>query len=121
MTQAARGEQAVWTSEGVQTNPDTTTVLADTGQLPVGDYICHVIIGINNTAAAVATLGIQWRNAANSGNNEEQRLYYPASLPSRDGYTFPFRSDAANERVRIIPIANVTGTVSASIFWQKAD
>lgn len=121
MTIAVPGEQAVWNSEGVQTDPTTATVLADSGQLPVGHYIAHVVISINNTAAAVATLGLQWRDATNASNNEEQRLYYPASAASRDGFTFPFRSNAANERLRLIPVANVTGTVSASLWVQRAN
>lgn len=121
MTVAAPGEQTVWSSEDVQTNPGTSTVLATTGALPVGDYILHVIISINNTAAAVATLGLQWRNAADDGNNEEQRLYYPLSAPSRDGFTFPCRINTVNERIRLIPIAAVTGTVSATMWYQKAD
>lgn len=114
MTVQTPGEPATWFSEGAQLNPLTTTVFASTGQVTVvGNYQAHITISTD----AAAVINIQWRNAADAANNKEQRIYFAASQTAE--FIFPMRIDAINERVRVIPNANVTGSVSASIHWQK--
>ena len=108
------GEVPTWSSEGAKNNPDSGAALADTGAIAVvGTYLARVVVATD----ATAVLNLQWRNAANTANNKEQRLFYAAN--DRDGVAFPFRIDVANERLRIIPNTSVTGNACASIIWER--
>ena len=114
MANLIAGEPPTWSTIGAVTAIATDTPLADTGAIAgVGTYLARVIVSVD----ATAVLNLQWRNAANDGNNKEQRLYYGAS--QRDGFLLPFRVDAANERLRLIPNANATLNACASIIWER--
>ena len=113
MANLIEGEPPTWSTIGAVTAIATDPPLADTGAMGIGTYLARIIVSVD----ATAVLNLQWRNAADDGNNKEQRLYYGAS--QRDGFLFPFRVDAANERLRIIPNANATLNACASIIWEK--
>ena len=114
MANLIAGEAPTWSTIGAVTAISTATALADTGAIgSVGTYLARVIVSVD----ATAVLNLQWRNAANDASNKEQRLYYGAS--QRDGFLFPFRVDAVNERLRLIPNANATLNACASIIWER--
>src|SRR3970040_2630959 len=114
MANLIAGEVPTWSTIGAGTAIVTTTALADTGAIgSVGTYLARVIVSVD----ATAVLNLQWRNAANDGNNKEQRLHYGAT--QRDGFLLPFRVDAVNERLRLLPNANATLNACASIIWEK--
>lgn len=108
------GYDYAWVSEGAANNPGATTVLATTGALAsVAEYIAYVYIS-QDTAAAI---NVQWRNAADDGNVEEQRVYGAANS-DRELIVF-FKTTAANQRLRIVPNASITGNACASIWYRK--
>ena len=99
-----------WFTAGVQTNPATDAILADTGALAGGQSGAAVVIGAN--VAMVVT--VEHRNAANSANINTQVLACGANAPydvDLPGVTF-----AASERIRIRLNTGVTGSVQASLF-----
>jgi len=99
-------------SAGEQTNPTTATVLATTGSKPHGRYICWVTI----SSTVAAQFDVQHRNAADGGNIEVATVYVP--LNDSRQYVFGFVLEA-DERVRIVPNANITGDAVAVINWQR--
>lgn len=120
------GEPALWMSAGSQNNPTTSTILADTGPIAqVGDYMAQVIICCD----AISTVNIQWRTADNSANValtingvtnvQEQRVFFNVAGGGIAEFVIPMRINNANERLRVVPNATVTGNVSASIYWQR--
>jgi hypothetical protein len=100
-------------SAGDGVNPTTATVLATMGaNLPAGRYIVWVTL----ETTANAMFDIQHRNSTDAGNIEVAQMRCPAN-DSRQGY-FAFVLDA-NERVRVVPSANITGNAGATINWQR--
>ena len=126
MTWFRSGEQVLWSSAGTQNNPGSGVVLADTGPIPaLGDYYAHVIISCD----AVAVINIQWRLFDNSGNQArtingitntaEQRIFFNTTGGGYGEFVVPFRVNTANERLRVVTNAGITGNADASILWQK--
>lgn len=120
------GEQVLWSSAGSQNNPGLTFVMADTGPITtVGDYYAQIVISCD----AVATFNIQWRlndNSANQtitingvANTAEQRVFFNQSGGGMAEFVVPFRVNKANERLRVVTNASVTGNACATILWQK--
>lgn len=99
---------------GEQTNPTTSTVLATTGAKPAGRYIAWITIATD----AAAQFDIQHRNAADSGNisNEVMTVYVPANDTRQFAVGLVL---AADERIRVVPNANITGVAVATINWQR--
>jgi hypothetical protein len=99
-----------WSTAGIQTNPATDFILADTGALT--DTLTRATIVLGGSAAMIATL--EHRNAANSANLNAQVFASPINVAS------PFYLDglsiAPGERLRLRLNAAVTGSVQASIF-----
>ena len=91
---------------GEQIAPAAGTVLADTGQLPVGQYSVQVFLG----AGEGNTFDFQWRNAANAVTLRNIRLHVPVEafpqLLSR------FTVANANERFRVLNVG--AGTVGVA-------
>ena len=98
-------------SNGVQTNPTTSTVLADTGAIATTSLNYEFIVTVWCTAAA--TFSVQRRNAANGANvGDVATIRVPADMAGQ--YRFLF-SLASGERVRILPQASITGDAAATI------
>lgn len=100
-------------TEGEKTNPTTSTVMADTGALPVGIYEFRIFFG----ATAAAHFQVQRRNAANDASVGDVPVIYAAA-----GQTgcYPFRlSLEVGERVRVMMDDNLTGGAACSINGEK--
>lgn len=108
--------RADWVS-GVVTNPAAGAVLVDTGPLSAGSRSALVIV-----AATVATrFRYQWRDAANTNVVQEQYFIVPANgtvvLPTPvAGQEYTMQE---GERLRVIVDAGITGSASASLFFQR--
>jgi hypothetical protein len=101
----------MWATAGVQTNPSTDAILADTTALtPGGQSDVTVIIGGN--VAFVVT--VEHRNAANNANVNTQVLAAAANAPF--SCDMPGINFGSGERLRIRLNAAVTGSVQASLF-----
>lgn len=97
-----------------QTNPTTADVQADTGALTAGLYDIKIITG----ASVAATWLVQVRNAANNGNIGDTHTFYTAAGQSAE-FVIANLDIAANERVRLLPEVNITGTSASSIFTHR--
>jgi hypothetical protein len=92
-----------------QTNPTTASVLADTGALPSALYEVRAMVGC--TVAAIFQL--QRRNAAN-GANVGDVVYIRAAAGQTGEYILKYEINK-DERLRILPAANITGDAEATI------
>lgn len=92
-----------------QTNPGTSTVLVDTGALPAALYEVRVSPGCS--VAAIFTL--QHRNSSNDGNVSDPILIRAAAGQTGE-YIYKFALNA-NERLRVLPYAAITGDAEAAI------
>lgn len=97
-----------------QTNPTTADVQADTGALTAGLYDIKIITG----ASVAATWLVQVRNALNDANIGDTHTFFTAAGQSAE-FVIVNLLLAINERVRILPEANITGTAASSIFVNK--
>lgn len=97
-------------SAGKQTNPQTTDVLADTGEMETGIYEVRVLIG----ASAASTFNVQHRNAANGANASDAVLIRAAAGQTGE-YVLKFAINNTSERVRVVPETNVTGDAEATV------
>lgn len=94
---------------GKQTNPTTSDVLADSGALPGAIYEVRVFVG----CSVAATFVVQHRDAANSGNvGSVPVLRAAAGQTAEYVYTMAFNT---NERVRVLPEANITGAAECAV------
>jgi hypothetical protein len=96
-----------------------TTVIADSGQLPAGDYLVEVLMGYSDAAGAGKYLSVEHRNAANNGTVRELGL-----CPAGSSVTTRMErvTVALNERIRIITGAVVgaaSSVASASVRCYK--
>ncbi len=101
-------------SQGEKTNPTGgTTVLADTAALDGGIYEVLVVA----SASAAAEFVVQVRNAANDANIGDTHIFYaPANTP----VSVPFRFEIdADQRVRVLCNADLTGDAVANVFAQR--
>jgi hypothetical protein len=65
-----------WFSAGVQVNPATDAILADTGALPdTGHGAIKIVLG----ATVIAVCSIEHRNAANNANLHSQAIACPVN------------------------------------------
>lgn len=103
----------IYNTGGQQTNPGTSTVMADTGALPYGGiYQLSIVL----TASATADFLIQYRNAANDTTTFQVR----ATCPAAQSLEFVFPLEGQNtERYRVMMGTALTGTATASIVAQR--
>lgn len=118
MAQRASNYPVVRDSQGEQTNPTTSTVLADTGELDAeegGGGIYEVLVVASCTVAAEFV--VQVRNTANDGNVGDTHVFYvAASTPAAVPFRFEIERD---QRIRVLPNAAITGDAVASVFAQR--
>lgn len=106
---------AVRNSQGIQTNPTTATVLADTGAVAGGLYDVKIIVG----SSVAATFEVQVRDSANAANVGSTHIVYVAAGQSAQ-FVLSNVGLNPNERVRVLPQANITGTAAANVFVHRA-
>jgi hypothetical protein len=99
----------VMDTTGSQTNPTTATVLADTGALPSSLYEVRVLVGCSVAAAFV----LQRRNEANDANVGDVPVLRAAAGQTGE-YVLKYEL-LTNERLRVLPAANITGSGEATI------
>jgi len=100
-----------WFSSGRITNPVTDAVLVDTGPLSGGSRSVKVI----GSATVAAVFELQLRNAANNATLKSQILAVPASSTGQIDFESMDITMADSERLRVIAVAGVTGSVSVSL------
>lgn len=113
MADRIRGEVNTWSGGTEQTNPGSGAVVADTGAIAkIGSYQAYIITG----ASAAAEFRAEKRDAAN-GATVTQTIFYRAANDTAE-YMIPFRVDNANERLRVVMNAALTGRSTTSIHWE---
>ena len=103
-----------WVTEGVLINPVTDALFADTGELVAGWYD-FTIIYASDVAGKYPRL--EHRNAANTANVHDTVL----SVFAHDVcllYINNWRMET-DERMRMICVADQTGTTQGTIIWTK--
>lgn len=99
-----------WSNSAVLTNPTDATVIVDTGALNRADLLIAVI----GAGSVAYTYDVQYRNAANDANLSAQRRI---CLAGNDEFVFPSSlSVATNERIRVVLVGSITGTLQVSVF-----
>lgn len=101
-------------SQAESTNPTTSTVLADTGAI-TAPGVYEVLVC--TSASANAQFVLQHRNAANGGNISDTAGFYTLANSGsefRGRYFINY-----NERLRVLPDDNLTGTAFCTIYaWR---
>jgi hypothetical protein len=103
MAQSNAAYAAYHDSAGKVTNPTTAEVMADTGALPGALYEVRIMVG----CSAAATFNVQHRNAANDGNVSDTVIIRAAAGQTGE-YILKYAL-VKNERIRVLPEANITG------------
>ena len=99
-----------WVSGSVFTNPLNGDVVVDTGALGAGEYLFAICGG----GSVAYTYDAEHRNAANDANIDAQRRYCAAG---NEDFIFPCKLTlAANQRLRVSLVGNITGALQLSIF-----
>lgn len=109
MAQRTASYAPVIDASAVETNPTTATILADTAALPSALYEVRCVVG--SSVAAIFVL--ERRNAANGANVGDPVNLYAAAGQSGE-YVFKFEVNK-DERFRVRPQANITGTAAAAL------
>ena len=105
-------------TDGVETNPQTSDVVADTGAITAGpshpgSTALSFQITITAWCSAAASFSIQRRNTANNANvGDVVVIRVPADLACQ--YLFVYNL-VSGERIRVLPTANITGTCGVTI------
>jgi hypothetical protein len=103
-----------WTPGAIQTNPVDGTILVDTGTMNLGKYLFAVVL----SSTVASSSEIQYRNVGNSASIAAQRRGCLAGF--NDDFMFPNKLIInTGERLRVVQVGGVTGTVQASIFWME--
>ena len=101
---------------GTYTDATTTITLADTGPLAGGRYDVSVQI-----AASVATVfALQQRATDNETNVGDVVPLRVGAAASAGAYVVPYTL-AEHERVRLVPVADITGTAEATISTRRVE
>lgn len=100
-----------WLNSGRVANPALDQVLIDTGPLQANSVTFAVYLA----ATANCAVEVQWRDAANTGNVKSQIVACTAfNSNDKPHQKYPIEM-AVNERIRVIQVAAVTGSVSVSL------
>lgn len=104
--------------KGEITNPDTSSILADTGEIKNSDGGSGTWeILIVASANAAAEFAVQHRNSTNTGTQGDVMIFYtPTSVPC----AVPFRFDLqTGERIRVTMNTALTGDAVVSLTAQR--
>ena len=102
-----------WISSGRLVNPAIDAVLLDTVALAAGTRTPHAIV----TSTVSAQFELQWRDAANAATLRSQMLSVVALDTVEVTFNQPIQM-ALNERLRILAVGTIVGTVSVSMNYQ---
>jgi hypothetical protein len=102
----------MWHTEGLKSSPASGTVLADSGQLPVGSRSASMWLSAN----IACTVVFEYRNDTNSANVMSQIFHLsavsPVVIPLLTGYI----NVAVDERFRVVTSGLALGQIQASLF-----
>ncbi len=99
-----------WSNSAVLTNPTDGTVVVDTGAFSPADLLLAVV----GAGSVAYVYDVQYRNAANDANLAAQRRI---CLAGNDEFIFPSTlTVTAGERVRVLLVGSITGTLQMSLF-----
>lgn len=114
-----RSQVATYFSTTITAAGPAAAVLLDSGQLTAGAYEVEAFAkAILGTGSATAWTDLEYRNAANNGNNQKVHLALDVSGADSSGHIrWPRIEVATNERVRINLAANTSApcVISASL------
>lgn len=103
---------------GEHIDPVRTDVLATTDEQPQGQYLCLVTCTASNLDDSKALFEVQRRDATDDEVNPIES--YVVSVPVDDSKQFEFAFALNdNERITVVPYADLIGTVTAAINWQR--
>ena len=99
---------------GEANNPLVGTVIADSGQLPVGDYDVFFLVSMTVSVHLAASDSFQHRNAADAATINAWNITVTA--PATEHLFMKMAlTIAENERLRFITGTGITGNVSVTI------
>jgi len=107
----------LWLSSGEVSNPSAGTVLVDSGPISAPSGPIQLSLCWSVYATALTTVSLQHRNAANTGDVQDQVIGILAN--SNDDFCEPVSWDIADqERIRLVARTGpgLLGTVSASLW-----
>lgn len=105
--------QAMWSTNGIVTNPTTGAVVADTGSIGGGGSTYTIIVA----ASVITRFEVAVRNAANNADVTVQNFFVPAN----GNFTAVLPIDVPpNGRIVVRVAVGVTGGVQASILKDGA-
>lgn len=104
-----------WLSNGPIVNPGAGAVLAETGPVPAQGIPGRSLPGLIASSTVAATLRIEHRNAANAANLQSQVLPVQANTPLAIPALGSVSPDPG-ERIRLVVVSAVVGTVQGSLF-----
>ena len=99
-------------SQNEQSNPIIGQLLADTGALPAGRYVCWVLL----TTSAAGTFLVNHRNADDDATEDFVYLQVPANDSRQFVLAFALEE---NERLTVTPLVDLTANVTVSIVHQR--
>ena len=102
-----------WISSGRITNPAVDAVLLDTGPVVSGTRSPQVML----SSTVAAGFELQWRDAANLATLKSQMISCTA-LDTKDSKIWSDIEMATNERLRVLAVGLIVGTISVSMFYQ---
>lgn len=88
-------------TQGVLAAPAAATIVADTGQLPVGNYNAVIMIGFDGAGVGNGTINLQRRDALNAVSVWSQLIGFLPGANLDPVYQISFSLNA-NERLRLI-------------------
>ncbi len=104
-------------TEGLLTAPVAGTLLADTGQLPVGAYIVEMKFTTGQDSNEV---DLQWRNAGNTATLRFLRFFNSPDGPGTTQFLARFNVQNDDERFRLILLSNANvGIVYQGVILAK--
>ena len=103
-------------SGGEQIDPREEDILAATGVLQPGSYVCMVTITASDLAFSVAQFKVHRRNAADDDDVESVVVSVPVDDSKQFETAWRIKQD---EQITVTPYVDMVGTVTAALNWQR--
>lgn len=103
---------------GEHIDPARTDVLATTDAQPEGRYACVITIVATLLDDSKALFEIQQRDATDDENNPVKSAVVAVPVDDCRQFTFAFQL-GDQERITVVPYADMIGTVFACINWDR--
>jgi hypothetical protein len=113
-----RTRKTRWVGGSAFTNPTSGTVLADTGAVSSASPSVGTIYeyGVVASSTVAAQLLIEHRDATDASTVESFNVFLPAGVVA---FFVPVRL-VQNERVRVVLVSGITGSISVALLETRA-